>query len=168
MMKIEALVAQLALQPHPEGGYYRETYRSKGEIHRSALPREYSAHRNYATGIYFLLTKGNFSAFHRVLQDEMWHFYLGAPIELFEITPQGELIVTMIGNNLAAGENLQYVVSGGNWFASRVLPGAGEYALAGCTVSPGFDFADFEMAVGADLVAQYPAHEDIIRQMTRE
>ncbi len=160
---MNSLIKELNLQAHPEGGYYRETYRSMILSEYSGLGR-----RNCSTGIYFLLTAGNFSAFHRIKQDEMWHFYLGSPIELFELDANGMLIRTIVGNNISKGENPQYVVPGGNWFASRVLPGTGSYSLAGCTVAPGFDFADFEMAKRLELIKQFPQHRDIIEKLTRE
>ena len=167
-MTAEELVSKLSLLPHPEGGYYRETYRAKGEIPEETLGTSFTGPRNYSTAIYFLLTAGNFSAFHKVRQDEMWHFYLGSPIELFEITESGELIRTLIGNDLDKAQQLQYVVKGGRWFASRVLPGSGEFSLAGCTVAPGFDFRDFEMANRVELLRKFPGHSQIIREMTRE
>lgn len=166
-MKLSKLIANLQLEPHPEGGYYRETYRSEGIIPAQALDKDFEGSRNYATAIYFLLTEGNFSAFHRVKQDEMWHFYRGAPIELYEITREGNLIRTLIGSEVQNGHKLQYLVPGGHWFASRVLSGAGDYSLAGCTVSPGFDFKDFEMAERSDLLNTYPAHKTIIEELTR-
>lgn len=166
-MSIDELVEKLALLPHPEGGYYRETYRSPGLIDAKALPAEFTGNRHYSTGIYFLLTTGNFSAFHKVIQDEMWHFYLGAPIELFEIDPSGHLQRTIVGNDLSQGQQPQYLVPGGNWFASRVLPGSGEYSLAGCTVAPGFDFKDFTLVDRAQLMSDFPLHKEIIAELTR-
>jgi predicted cupin superfamily sugar epimerase len=160
------IISRLDLQPHPEGGYYRETYRSNGEI--LDLPPYFEGSRNYSTAIYFLLTGDNFSAFHRIRQDEMWHFYLGSPIELIEISSEGKVTTTHIGNDLEKEQQLQHLVPGGSWFASRLLPGAGDYALAGCTVSPGFDFRDFEMAKRADLIQLFPDHGELITVLTRE
>jgi predicted cupin superfamily sugar epimerase len=166
-LKLSELADRLGLQPHPEGGYFRETYRSPGLIPEDSLQAGVVGPRNYCTGIYFLLTEGNFSAFHRVKQDEMWHFYLGSPIELFEITPKGDLKRTLIGSNLVEGHLPQYLVPGGHWFASRVLHGSGEYSLAGCTVAPGFDFRDFEMADRMELIRDFPDHQDLITELTR-
>lgn len=165
-MRPSEIISRLDLQPHPEGGYYRETYRSNGEI--LDLPPYFEGSRNYSTAIYFLLTGDNFSAFHRIRQDEMWHFYLGAPIELIEISSEGKVTTTHIGNDLEKDQQLQHLVPGGSWFASRLLPGAGDYALAGCTVSPGFDFRDFEMAKRADLIQLFPDHGELITVLTRE
>lgn len=165
-MRPSEIISRLDLKPHPEGGYYRETYRSNGEI--LDLPPYFEGSRNYSTAIYFLLTGDNFSAFHRIRQDEMWHFYLGAPIELIEISSEGKVTTTHIGNDLEKDQQLQHLVPGGSWFASRLLPGAGDYALAGCTVSPGFDFRDFEMAKRADLIQLFPDHGELITVLTRE
>lgn len=98
----------------------------------------------------------------------MWHFYLGSPIELIEISSEGKVTTTHIGNDLEKEQQLQHLVPGGSWFASRLLPGAGDYALAGCTVSPGFDFRDFEMAKRADLIQLFPDHGELITVLTRE
>ena len=160
------LAQQLHLQPHPEGGYYRETYRSAGTIPQSALP-EYSGDRHHSTAIYFLLTAGNFSAFHRIRQDEVWHFYSGDPVEVIEISPEGTLNITELGTDFAAGQVPQHVVPGGAWFGSRVKAG-GEYGLTGCTVAPGFDFADFELAERGGLTGLFPEHADIIAELTRQ
>lgn len=158
------IVQQLQLAPHPEGGYFRETYRSKGAIAVEGFGRH--AQRNYATCIYFLLTSDMFSAFHRIRQDEIWHFYQGSPIELHMISPNGEHTKVIIGNDLAKGYQPQFVVPAEYWFAARTLDG-GDYALVGCTVSPGFDFADFELPEREVLTAQFPEHKDIILQFTR-
>ncbi|MEM8896334.1 MAG: cupin domain-containing protein [Bacteroidota bacterium] len=161
---IEKVVSELGLIPHPEGGYYRETYRSN----QFSIPPEelgIDAARNLSTAIYFLLTKGNFSAFHRIKQDEVWHHYLGDAIAIHCISPEGEYEKLLLGKKFENGELPQHVVKGGAWFASETL---GEYSLAGCTVAPGFDFADFEMAERSFLQDKYSDHESIIVKMTRE
>lgn len=166
MLDIETLIQKLKLQSHPEGGFFKETYRSSGQIEQTSLPHDIKGKRNYSTCIYFLLTSANFSAFHRIKQDEIWHFYLGAPISLHVLDQQGNHHKHMIGSDLMNGEHPQVVVSAGDWFASEVeAPDA--FALAGCTVSPGFDFADFEMADREDLIHKYPGHSQIINKLTR-
>jgi uncharacterized protein len=150
-------IKQLALLPHPEGGYYKETYRSKEEIELKA----FGGKRNYSTAIYFLLEKGNFSAFHRIKSDELWHFYEGDPLEVIEIDAKGELKITELGK-----DKFQYGVPAGNWFGSRVKEG-GNFSLVGCTVAPGFDFTDFEMAEREKLIKEFPNHSAIIKSMTR-
>ena len=162
MTDLNKIISALSLQPHPEGGYYSETYRSELRIEVPEL-----GERNCATGIYFLLTANSFSAFHKVAHDEMWHFYLGAPIELHEIDHQGKLHSVLIGNELDQNQVPQYVVKGGHWFASRVLPGSGAFSLAGCTVAPGFDFADFELADRDSLMQMFPEHAELIKELTR-
>jgi predicted cupin superfamily sugar epimerase len=157
-------IAHLQLQPHPEGGFYKETYRADGLVTIDAQP--HALLRNYCTAIYFLLQNDNFSAFHKISSDEVWHYYAGDTLELFEIDPDGILRRTLIGNNIAEGAVPQYVVPAGNWFASRVLGQQG-YVLTGCTVSPGFDFQDFEMPERQTLIHQYPQHQAIITELTR-
>lgn len=161
-MSIEKMISSLKLISHPEGGYYRETYRSPKMVNGQFGHTQ----RAVCTGIYFLLVAGNFSALHRIQSDEMWHFYKGAPTEIIEITLAGELIKTILGNNMELGEVPQYVVKAGHWFGSRVY-GNGEYSLVGCTVAPGFDFSDFEMGEADFLKSKYPKHTQIIDALTR-
>jgi uncharacterized protein len=156
-MNARDYIQTLSLLPHPEGGYYKETYRSEESIELKG----FGGKRNFSTAIYFLLEKGNFSALHKIKSDEIWHFYTGDVLEIIEIDTQGELKVTELGEG-----NFQYCVPAGNWFGSRVKQG-GKFSLVGCTVSPGFDFADFEMADRKKLSAAFPHHVKIIEQMTR-
>lgn len=165
-MTIQTLVQHLRLEPHPEGGYYRETYRSAETLPQSALPDGFDGDRHFCTAIYFLITENNFSALHRIRSDETWHFYSGETLEVIEIDTAGTLIITHVGKEINAGEVFQYTVKAGHWFGSRVKKG-GEYSLVGCTVSPGFDFKDFEMAQREDLLQNYPQHAAVIREMTR-
>ncbi|MHC4079964.1 MAG: cupin domain-containing protein [Planctomycetota bacterium] len=164
----DLLIEMLELLPHPEGGFYRETYRAPGTIAAEALPGRFGGARAYSTAIYFLLRGDQFSALHRLRCDELWHFYLGAPLELIEITGGGRLVVTRLGPALTAGEVPQAAVPAGHWFGARLAerrPDA--FALVGCTVAPGFDFADFEMARRDDMLAAHPRHESLIRALTR-
>ncbi|MEQ9289326.1 MAG: cupin domain-containing protein [Cyclobacteriaceae bacterium] len=155
-------IKKLGLQPHPEGGYFRETYRSTLKM---AYPG-FSGNRNACTGIYFLLERGNFSAFHRIKSDEMWHFYAGDGVTIYVIDQSGALNTINLGLEIDKGEVPQAVVEAGCWFASEVS-GNGEFALVGCTVSPGFDFEDFEMGNRADLLSTYPDHSELIMKLTR-
>jgi uncharacterized protein len=159
-------IAHLALKPHPEGGFFRESYRSSLVIPESALPATFRGSRNASTAIYFLLAGEDFSALHRLAGDEVWHFYAGSPLLVHSIDPNGNHSVIRLGQNAEANEGLQCVVPGGHWFGS-CLERPDTYALVGCTVAPGFDFSDFEMARRADLLAQYPQHRDIIYKLTR-
>jgi uncharacterized protein len=151
----------LQLQRHVEGGAFRETYRAPLTLPQSTLPGTFKGGRNAATAIYFLLERGDFSAFHRIAADEMWHFYAGDPLHIYEITVTGELIVHELGYGA-----FQALIPAGSWFASRVNA-PGSYALVGCTVAPGFDFADFELADRGALTALYPAHAGLIGELTR-
>lgn len=160
------LIDALNLEPHPEGGYYKETYRSENKIPNSELGSAYIGDRNYGTGIYFLLTGDTFSAFHRIKQDELWFFHLGAPIDLHMISPEGKHSKHTIGNDIINGEHPQLIVPGGYWFAAKVS-NQKEYSLASCTVSPGFDFSDFEMPTRHELCELFPQHKAIITEFTR-
>jgi len=159
-------INKLQLTQHVEGGAFRETYRSDLTIPRTVLPLFFQGDRNASTSIYFLLASGQFSAFHRIASDEVWHFYFGDPLLVHEIGHNGRLITHLLGANPENGESFQTVVKAGSWFASVPTPGS-EYALVGCTVAPGFDFADFELADRATLSQQYPEHAQLIQQLTR-
>lgn len=125
---------------HPEGGYYKETFRSDLLINVEG----FDGPRSVCTSIYFLLTEGQESALHRIKSDEIWYHHDGGTLEVLEIDENGNRIVTRLGRNIHAGETLQYVVRAGRWFGSRPMKGAG-FCLVGCQVSPGFDFRDFEL-----------------------
>ena len=162
----DQLVALLQLEPHPEGGFFKETYRSEYSIPNQALQGNYEGDRSYGTGIYFLLTSDSFSAFHRIEQDELWFFHQGSPIELHIISPDGVHTQHLIGNNIIAGHQPQLVVPEKHWFAARVV-GENNYALVSCTVSPGFDFRDFVLPSREELCALFPKHESVITEFTR-
>lgn len=157
----EKIIKLLGLIKHPEGGFYKETYRSSTETEFEG----FEGQRNVATGIYYLLEQDDFSAFHRIKSDETWHFYDGEPLEVIEIDSEGELTLTLIGNDLMMGDIPQYTVKAGNWFCAR---SRGEFSFVGCTVYPGFDFKDFEMAKRNELLAQYPECSDVINLFTKD
>lgn len=159
-------IDKLQLARHIEGGAYRETYRSSVSVRLECLPPGFGGDRNICTGIYFLLGKGEFSAFHRIASDECWHFYSGDTLLIYEIAPSGALTTHRLGSDIEKGESFQVMISAGSWFASVPAEGS-EYALVGCTVAPGFDFADFELADRNTLSAQYPEHTDLIKALTR-
>ncbi len=159
-------VEKLGLLRHPEGGYFAETYRAPASIPAGALEGLFPGERRFSTAIYYLLEQGDFSAFHRIRSDELWHFYNGDPLDIFCFNEQGELLQITLGNDPEKGEVLQAVVPAGCWFGS--LPASGSrFSLVGCTVAPGFDFEDFEMAVREELLAAYPRFHDVIRKLTR-
>ena len=159
-------IDRLALTRHPEGGYYRETYRSKESVAREHLPKRFGGDRAFSTAIYFLLPAGEFSAFHRIKQDEVWHFYAGSALTLHVIDPNGGYSPIKLGRGPEHGEALQVVIDAGCFFGASV-GGPGTYALVGCTVAPGFDFNDFEVAPREELLDRYPQHWRIIEKLTR-
>lgn len=165
-LDVDQIVQKMNLLPHPEGGYYKEIYRSASLISENELIPHFSGARSFCTSIYFLLTSANFSAFHRIKQDEIWHFYAGSPLTVHVIYPDGSYVAHRVGMQLDSNIEPQLVVPAGCWFASTVEEVDG-YAFVGCTVAPGFDFEDFELANRADLTTIYPQHAEIIARLTR-
>ena len=166
MSIVNTLIQKYNLEPHPEGGWYKQTYKSSELVAASALPDRFNSERVFSTAIYFLLEKGNFSAFHRIKSDECWHFYAGGPLNIYIIDQTGKLKVITLGSDHEKGESFQYVVPANCWFASRPAPGS-DYCFVGCTVAPGFEFEDFELANAKNLSAIYPQHSDLIHELCR-
>ena len=166
MSVTDQLIQKYNLEPHPEGGWYKQTYKSNEQTAAKALPERFNGDRAFSTAIYFLLEQEDFSAFHRIKSDECWHFYAGDPLLIYIIDQNGELRIISVGNDFKQGQSFQYVVPANCWFASRPAPGS-EYCFVGCTVSPGFEFEDFELASAAELSAIYPEHTKIIVQLCR-
>lgn len=162
----EQLIEKLDLQKHPEGGYFKETYRSEISLPGSSLPSEFDSARSASTCIYFMLTSDEFSAFHKVNQDEAWHFYMGERIVLHMISPEGEYSKVNIGSDFSLGETPQFVVPAQHWFAAEVN-NENSFALVGCTVAPGFDFKDFELGEREQLQNKFPKHSELIKKLTR-
>ena len=161
---INALISRYKLMPHPEGGFYAETYRSFGAIPAESLPG-FSGSRAYSTAIVYLLRAGDKSHLHRIKQDEMWHFYLGGPMRLVMLTPKGEFLEIILGQNFAKGQLVQYCVPRGCWFGASPLPQS-PFSFVGCTVAPGFEFEDFELASKHQLSQQFPAFTHVINEFT--
>lgn len=166
MFTPQQLIRQYSLQPHPEGGWYKETYRSSEYLQDTALPERFGGARVFLTAIYFLLEQGNFSAFHRIKSDECWHFYAGGPLLIYVIRRDGSLDVVHLGNENNKGMVFQYVVPANCWFASKPAAGSA-FCFTGCTVAPGFEFTDFELADAASLSGWCPQHEKIIKELCR-
>ena len=166
-MDYKSLVETFGLLPHPEGGFYKEVYRSKENIPANALPETFLENRSFATGIYFLLLQNNFSAFHRIKSDEGWHFYEGGSLLVHIIHPDGKYELLKLGKNFTKGEVFQGMVPAGCWFASECAADAA-FSFVGCTVSPGFDFADFELAHQSELVNFFPQHSAVIERLCRQ
>ncbi len=157
-MNPQDLLERLALQAHPEGGYYRETYRARQPVSRNG--REYAA----STAIYYLLCDGAYSAWHRIGSDETWHFYAGATLLVHELQADGTLLTHRLDDKLD-GSSFQATVQAGNWFAAE-LEDPAAFALVGCTVAPGFEFSEFELADGAALLVHHADHEALIRRLS--
>lgn len=165
MVTARQLITQYQLQPHPEGGYYLQTYCSNEKISANALPGRFKGDRYFSTAIYFLLEGQQFSAFHRIQSDELWHFYTGIGLEIYVIHPDGKGELLKLGNDLKNGYSFQQIVPAGSWFASKPVDESG-FSFVGCTVAPGFDFADFEMGEKDELMKEYPGHEEWINELT--
>jgi uncharacterized protein len=166
-MTAEEIKQLLGLEAHPcEGGYFRQTWKSEEEIPLKALPSRYSGPRAAGTAIYYLLEPSTFSEMHRLISDEVFHFYYGDPVEMLQLWPDGSSRVVRLGSDIAAGVLPQLVVPKGVWQGSRLVPG-GSVALIGCSVSPGFDYADYETGVRADLIGEYPESAALIEILTR-
>lgn len=160
-MTAEQIKALLKLDPHPiEGGHFRQTWAASATLD---LPR---GPRFRGTAIYYLLEKGQFSEMHMLESDEMFHFYLGDPVEMLQLFPDGGSVVLRLGQDLLAGENVQVLVPAGVWQGTRLI-GNGEVALLGCTVVPGFDYADYHNASLEELAEKWPEQKERIRALTR-
>ena len=160
-MTAEEIKKLLNLEPHPkEGGFYRRTYASASTV---CLPR---GTRPAGTAIYYLLEPGTFSEMHTLASDEIFHFYLGDPVEMLQLHPDGRSTLLTLGPDLTLGQHVQLVVPAGVWQGSRLVAG-GKAALLGCTVTPGFDFADYHTASYAELAAKWPARAERIKALTR-
>ena len=166
-MTAEEIIQLLNLEPHPEeGGFFVETYRSVGQVEAHGLPARYAGPRYFGTAIYYLLTPETFSEMHRLQSDEVFHFYLGDPVEMLQLGPDGEGRVVMLGTDLATGMRPQVVVQRGVWQGARLAQG-GSYALLGCTVAPGFEYVDYESGQREALIREYPQFETLIGALTK-
>ncbi|NIQ94843.1 MAG: cupin domain-containing protein [Desulfuromonadales bacterium] len=165
-MTADDYIRTLALEPHPEGGWYRETYRASEAVPREALPERFTGERPFATAIYFLLTADTFSALHRIRSDEQWHFYAGSGLTVHVLEPDGACRTLRLGSEVTRGESFQAVVPAGCWFGATVDEAHG-FALVGCTVAPGFDFADFELGERETLYRLFPRHRSLVTRLTR-
>lgn len=168
MTTLELIISKLHLVPLPEeGGYFVETYRSPTKLTYRQLPSVYTSDRCLCTAIYYLLTPETFSALHKLPGDEIYHFYLGDPVEMLQLKPDGSGELITIGSDVASGMVPQVIVSGGVWQGSKLKPG-GKFALMGTTMSPGFEFADYVGGWRKELTANYPSYQQWINELTRK
>lgn len=163
MPSVDEIIKTLNLQPHPERGYYHQTYRASSLVESGP----HGGSRAASTAIYFLVTAAEPATYlHRLISDEVFHLYDGGPLEILRLFPDGTWDVAVLGMELGAGERPQIVVPAGTWFGTELRAGA-SHCLMGCTVAPGFEFSDFELAEGPELAVRYPAAVDRIKRMSR-
>jgi predicted cupin superfamily sugar epimerase len=159
MLDIQRLVDQLQLQPHIEGGFYRETYRSKESINNAQ-----GQERHLSTLIYFLLPSGRYSKFHKIASDEIWLYQQGAPVAIHLLLEDGTHKIEVLGQDISNGQQLQVIIPAGTLFGAEVV-GENTFALSACMVSPGFDFADFQLLEKDELIKMFPQHTSIINHL---
>lgn len=164
MKTLQYWIDHLELQQHPEGGYYRETYRSGETIPSDALPSRFSGARNFSTSIYFLLPSTGLSLFHRIRSDEIWYYHAGASLTIYVLDQRG-LTEHRLGSNPEQGESFQVVIPAECWFGALVNT-SNSYTLSSCSVAPGFDFADFEIADRTILLNEFPFAKQVIERLT--
>ena len=164
--KAKEYIDKLQLKVHPEGGYFSEVYRSEELIKVNHLSERYNSSRSFSTSIYFMLEGNQFSSFHRLKSDELWHFYDGTALTIIVINEKGLLDKIRLGNDLNKRETFQTVIKKNSWFAAELID-KNSFALIGCTVSPGFDFDDFELGNRNDLVKEFPQYKKVIVKFTR-
>ena len=163
--KSQFYIEALKLEPHPEGGFFSEIYKSDETINSQCLPARYNGLRSFSTSIYFLLKEDQISYLHKLKSDELWHFYDGCATKLYIIDEKGNLSNIVLGRNLAEGEILQVVIKRNYWFCAEITDKL-SFSLVGCTVSPGFEFDDFEIGKRDELLTRFPQHNDLIKKFT--
>jgi hypothetical protein len=165
-LTVDQIKKQLGLIAHPEGGYYIQTYKSAELISHETLDPRYPGARATGTAIFYLLEPGTFSELHRLKSDEIFHFYLGDPVEQLQLWQDGSSRLAIIGSDLARGHTPQLVVPKDVWQGARLVSG-GSFALLGCTVAPGFEFEDYESGTRESLIHKYPSRRELISSLTR-
>ena len=165
MRPAEYWIKQLQLLPHPEGGFYKETYRSNENIQLPGMPSRFTAPRSLSTAIYFLLRSQDKSLFHRIKSDELWHFHSGSVLHIYVLNHKG-VDILKLGNDLENGQSLQVTIPANCWFGAKVTS-PDTYVLSSCTVAPGFDFSDFELADRQTLLTEFPDLREIITDLSR-
>jgi predicted cupin superfamily sugar epimerase len=167
MTTAKEIIKALGMKPLAvEGGYYCETYRAKGIIPKDVLPEQYDSDRSFGTAILYLIDRNTSSSLHRIKSDEVFHFYMGDPVTMLQLLPDGSSQVITLGQDITSGQQVQAVVPANTWQGCFVNDG-GEFALMGTTVTPGFEFEDFESADRDQLLQQYPDQQELILRLTR-
>ncbi len=164
--RLAELIDGLHLEPHPEGGYFKRVHYCAEQLPAAALPNRYLGSRQLYSSIYYLLGPGDFSAFHRLKSDEIWHFFEGESLAVHLISPDGTYVLHHLGKDLSKGEHFQIVIPHGTWFAAEPSISTA-YALIGCTVVPAFEYHDFELATAIELVSLFPQHSNLINRLCR-
>jgi predicted cupin superfamily sugar epimerase len=166
MANADYWVEKLGLEVHPEGGFFKETYRSDETISEEALPHRFSGERAFSTSIFYMLNKNDISMLHRIKQDEIWHFYEGTSLTIHCLSADGAYSASVLGRDIQNGESFQVVVKGGCYFCAETN-NKESFSLVGCTVAPGFDFEDFELPSRIELVGAFPQHTELINSFTK-
>lgn len=160
------IITKLNLQPHPEGGHYREVYRSTSMVFPNLKGNELGEKRSAMTSIFYLLEKGDFSAFHQVKSDEVWNLFLGGPLEIHQINNDRQYSKTILAQDFGSGYTPQQIIPAGTLQSARPCPGT-EFVLCSCIVAPGFDFSDFYMPTRKEMLDLFPEYSEIVTQLTR-
>lgn len=163
--KANYFIEKLNLSQHPEGGYFKEIYRCNESIDKNSLPERYNGKRCFSTSIYHLLDGSQVSKFHRIKSDEIWHFYSGSSLTIYFINSEGKYSTIRLGSKIQDGEVFQAIIPNGVWFGA-IIDDPESYTLIGCTVAPGFDFDDFELANRVEMLKAFPEHNEIIERLT--
>jgi len=167
-MDAQDIIKHYSMQPLPdEGGYYVETYRASEKIPHNALNSRYNGDRHHSTSILYLITPTSFSKMHRVKSDEIFHFYLGDPVEMLQLKPDGTSQLLTMSQDIKASHKQQVIVNNGIWQGTKII-GDGKFALLGCTVSPGFEFQDYETGTYKELAKNFPSHHQLIKELTSQ
>ena len=165
MKSADYYIKRLELSPHSEGGYFKETYRSKGVIKKDALPNDFQSDHCYSTFIYYLLKSSDISKFHRIKSDEQWHFFEGSSLIVLALRENDEFLKFKLGRDLENNEMFSCVIPANSWLAAYPRE-KDSFSLLGCTVAPGFEYEDFELAEKEELLKQFPEYEAIIKKLT--
>jgi predicted cupin superfamily sugar epimerase len=162
---VNSVIKTLELIPHPEGGYFREVYKSEEFIGQNMLPSRYNGNRSFLTSIYYLLKNNDVSQFHILLSDEVWYFHIGSPVIIHQIIFDGNYNKYLLGSNYLSEEKLHVVVKRNTWFGAEIR-NKNSFSLVNCAIAPGFEFSDFKLADRNELLAKYPQHTDLIIRLT--